>query len=78
MVIPLLKIGMCFLMHDYLYKIEEISKDTYLLSQRVIVFEEVRTYKELWKIKYIDSNAVKIPCPKDNKYDLYLLIRHGN
>lgn len=59
----LLSIGTCFLMHGAMYRVDVDFKDgIYLLEQRVVVFEEKRTFYEYWKQPYIDSVAIRTKC----------------
>ena len=56
----LFAIGTCILMHGYYYTIDDIGKETYVLAQQVILFEEYRTYWDRFKISYIDKEAKEV------------------
>lgn len=54
---PMFIVGMCLYMNHAFYRVEEASKETYLLAQTVTVHEQRRTYRQYWKRSWIDSHA---------------------
>lgn len=55
-------VGTCILMHGYQYKIVDAEKEVFLLEQRVVVFEEQRTYREYWKKEWIEKHSKPVEC----------------
>jgi hypothetical protein len=58
----LLVIGACILMGGTQYKIADYGAGTYVLEQKVVVFEENRTYQEQWKQSWINTHSKTVKC----------------
>ena len=57
-------IGACLLINGYNYKVVGYGRGTYILEQKVIVFEERRAYTEQWRKEWVNINAEKVECKK--------------
>ena len=59
--ITIYAIGTCIIMNANLYKIIDFNSSTYLLEEKVKIFEEPKFFKEWWKIKYVNEHSKIFP-----------------